>query len=172
MERRSVSGFGNQAFGAFTFGAGFADPTTPNLTDFTNWVYASMEVPVEALPVGSAWLQYAFAQAMALVPCIPCIPAITYVLAVYNCGGHLLLKIAIDQDGQEFFKCLRASLKMGDTVNGVIQSSGDQNSSNSFAIGQGMQNMTMSDLGFYRTPWGREYLSYIQDLGPTIWGLS
>jgi hypothetical protein len=168
VECGAVSGFGP----GIPFGAGFTNPNSPNLTDFMNWVYAAMQIPVDALPLDSLWPTYAFNQAMALVPCVPCVPAITYVLATYNCGGHLLIKIAIDQPDQTFFKCARDNMKFNDPEIGIVQSSSDNGSSNSFAIGSGMQNMTLSDLNFYRSPWGREYLSYIQDLGPSIWGLS
>lgn len=150
----------------------WTDPSTPNLTDFSSWVYTSMEIPTAALPADSPWLQYAFDQAINLVVHFPHVPALTYVLAVYNCAGHLLVKNTMDQSRQNFFKCLRESLNLIAPEIGIIQASSNNGSSNSFAIGEGMQNMTIGDLNFYKTPWGRDYLAYAQDCGPSIWGLS
>jgi hypothetical protein len=150
----------------------WTNPNAPNLTDFSSWVYGSMGVPTAALPTGSVWLEYAFNQAIALVAFYPTVTPIEYVLAVYNCGGHILLKITPDQPGQSFFAQARSSMKLAEPEIGIIQSSGDESTSNSFAIGEGMRNMTLGDLNFYRTPYGREFLAYSQDAGPSIWGLT
>ena len=170
MEPPSVSGFGNAGFGVEDFGTAWIDPCIPNLTDFTNFVYSNAEVPEAALPLGSPWLSYAFNKAMALVYFVPQVAALEYVWAVYNCGTHILFKITPDQPGQTFFKDTRKDWKLLQIEIGVIQSSSDEGTSQSFAIGDGMKNMTIGDLNFYKSPYGREYLAYAQDAGPNIWG--
>jgi hypothetical protein len=172
MECPSVSGFGNQEFGAGPFGASWTNPHCPNLTDFESFVYNNMEIPVAALPLGSQWPGFAFAQAKALVPWYPTVVAVGYVLAVYNCAGHILLKITPDQTGGCFFKDNRAAMKLNEPEIGIIQSSSDEGTSNSFVIGDQLKNLTIGDLSFMRTPYGREYLAYAGDAGPGIWGLS
>jgi len=167
-----VSGFGNDAFGTLTFGEGWTNPNAPNLTDFTNWVYAYIGVTVQALPLNSPWPGYAFNQAQSLVPCYSTVSAIQFVLATYNCAGHILLKITPDQQGQAFFAGVRKDMKLLEPQIGAIVSSSDNGSSNSFAVGDGMRNMTIGDLDFMRTPMGRDYLAYLQDFGPGVWGLS
>ena len=167
-----MSGFGALSFGNFQFGQQWINPTTPNLTDFQNFIYNSMGIPTIALPLKSPWSGFAFNQAIALVAFYPTVTAIEYVLAVYNCAGHILLKITPDQTGSSYFKTARSDMKMLEPEIGIIQSSGDESTSNSFAIGEGMRNMTLGDLNFYRTPYGREYLAYAQDAGPGLWGLT
>lgn len=150
----------------------WTNPNAPNLTDFSAWVYAYMQIPVADLPAGSQWLGFAFNQAVALVAYFPTVAPIEYVLAVYNCAGHLLLKITPDQAGQDLFCRARAGFKMLDPQIGIIQSSSDVTTGNSFVVPDAFKNMTIGDLQFYTTPYGREYLAYAQDSGPSIWGLT
>ena len=167
-----MSGFGNITFGNFGFASPWINPNAPNLTDFNAFVTQNMAIPEAALPVGSMWIAIAFARAQAITPCYPCVAAIEFVLATYNCGGHYLLRLAPDQPGQCYFAQQRAQMNLNEVEIGVIQSSSDESTSNSFAIGEGMQNMTIGDLNFYKTPYGRAFLEFCQDYGPGLWGLS
>jgi hypothetical protein len=153
-------------------GQAWTDPNTPNLADFTSFIYNNVGVPVAALPLGSQWPGFAFTQTMAMVSFYPTVTPIEYVLAVYNCGAHILLRITPDQVGQTFFADARKTFKVLSPETGIIQSSSDEGTSNSFAVGQGMQNLTIGDLNFYTTPYGREYLAYAMDGGPGLWGLT
>ena len=72
----------------------FSNPNTPNLPDFTVFVY-NQGVPLSVLPSDSPYLQWAYNQAIAIVLPMPVSP-IRYVLAVYNLGMHILLSIAQD----------------------------------------------------------------------------
>ncbi|MDE2105052.1 MAG: hypothetical protein KGL39_47880 [Patescibacteria group bacterium] len=119
----------------------------------------------------SPWPDYAFNQASALVLNIPTVTAIEYVLAVYNCGGHILLRITPDQSGQTYFQDQRKAFLILDARPGVIAASSDESTSQTFQVIENFKNLTVGDLNFYCTPWGREYLSYQMDFG-AICGLS
>ena len=154
----------------------WSDPTTPNLTDFTSFVYDSMGVPIAALPVNSPFIGYAFSRAIAEVASYPVLAPIEYVLAVYNCAGHVLLKIAPNPAGQSYFADVRGTGPLGYGLNspqlGMVAATSDSGTSNTFATPDSFKSMTLSALDYMRTPWGRDYLAYVQDYGPTIWGLS
>ena len=120
---------------------------------------------------GSPWVTYAFNQALALTVDVSTITPIMYVLAVYNGAGHILLTIAPDQAGLTYFQTARTDMKLLQPQIGIITSSADEGTSNSFAVGDGMRNMTMTDLDFYRSPYGRSWLQYTQDFG-AIFGLT
>ncbi|WP_175785392.1 hypothetical protein [Burkholderia ambifaria] len=150
----------------------FVDPTQPNLADFTTFVY-NQGVPETDLPTDSQYLQWAFTMAMNLALQSPCsVPAIVYVLAVYNLGMHRLLKVAQDTPPSTYFATQRANFKMLSFVAGVVQSAGDQGTSNSLIAPDFLKNLTMQDLDLLKTPWGREYLAYAQQYGPDVVGVS
>jgi len=153
----------------------WTNPTTPNLADFTIFVQTSMGIPLSALSPTSVWIGYAFNRAMDLVLQVPTVNALEYVLAVYNCGGHILLKIAPDLPGQTYFVSARAGGNTGFNLvgftPGVVSGSSDQGTSQSLTTPEGFKNLTIGDLDFMKTPWGRDYLAYAQDFG-SLWGLS
>lgn len=119
---------------------------------------------------GSPWPEYAFNRAMTLVMA-GVIYGLDYTLAVYNCAGHILIGTAPDQPGQTYFAQARDNFDLLDSSSGVISGSSDQGTSNSFSVPPALQNMTMGDLWFFKTPWGRAYLSFGQSFGE-IAGLS
>ncbi len=182
-----MSGFGNQAFGTFSFGSPWTNPNVPNISDFTSFIYENMGVPVSALPLNSQWPQFAFNRAMDLTPYYPQVNALEYVLAVYNCGAHVLLKITPDQPGVPsgilggpanlgYFATLRGPSPYGFNLigflPGVVQASGDVSTNQSLLVADFFKNLTINDLNFILTPWGREFLGYCQDVGPSVWGLT
>src|SRR5208283_1095634 len=72
-------------------------PNTPNLADYTTFVQNSMGISPTYLPTNSPWLSYALNQALNLVINVPTsLPGADYTLAVYNCAGHIQLKITPD----------------------------------------------------------------------------
>ena len=166
----------------------FVTPNSPNLTDFLEFLSTSVQIPVTALPAGSPWPGYAFSQAMALTPCLgggysyPFNPptsgggGILYTLAVYNCATHLLFMIAPDQTGQNYFKNLRSNSSTGFGLvvpsTGLIISTSDNGTSATNVAPKWADGMTVGQLGFFRTPYGREYLSYIQSSGPSVVGVT
>ena len=154
----------------------FSTPSTPNLADFWVFLNTSVQIPVAALPINSPWPGYAFDQAMALVPCYPGVSGIMYSLAVYNCATALLFLITPDQTGQTYFAIKRGNTADGYNLTapstGLVVSSSDEGTSATLTAPTWANGLTVSQLGFMKTVWGREYLSYIQSYGPSIWGLS
>lgn len=144
----------------------WTDPNSPNLADFTSFVTDSMAIPVSALPTNSVWIGYAFNQAMDLVFGPPWISGLSYTLAVYNCAGHLLLFITPDQTGQTYFADARAQFDLLSFRPGAIDASGDQGTNSAFATPEQLRSLTVGDLDFLKTPWGRAYLAYAMDFGP------
>lgn len=137
--------------------------------------------PIDALATGTAppttntasspWPGYAYNQAIARVLNLPGVASIEYTLAVYNCAGHILLRITPDMAGQTYFATARTNFQLLSLVPGVIASSSDQGTSESFRVPEQFANLTVGDLDMLKTPWGREYLAYAQDFG-AISGLS
>ncbi len=154
---------------------GFLFPNTPNLIDFWGFLNNVVQIPADALPGTSPWPQYALTQAIGLVLNLPCTPqAITYTLAVYNAATHLLYGIAPDQPGSNFFTVAR-SKKGYSLVNpstGIIAATSDESTSSTLASPEWAKGLTVGQLDFFRTPWGRAYLSYQQSYGPTIIALT
>ena len=141
-------------------------------TNYTIDVLATgTAAPPTVNTASSPWPGFAFTQAVALVLNLPTVTAIEYVLAVDNCGGHILLKITPDQPGQTYFADARAQFQMLAFTPGVIASSGDEGTSQSFQVIESLKNLTVGDLNFLTTPWGREYVAFAQSFGE-ICGLS
>jgi len=140
-------------------------------TNYTiNALLSGVPAPL-ANTAGSPWLNYAFDQAMALVLCAPRL-GVSYTLAVYNCAGHIQIRITPDQIGRVFFQENRATFDLLKMSVGVVQSTGNGDTSTTIAVPDALKQLILTDLGFIKTPWGREYLSYAQDYGPSVWGLT
>ena len=164
---------------------GFATPGTPNLPDFLAFLATSVQIPAAALPPSSAFPGYALEQAIALVLCPPAGLAapVMYSLACYNCATHLLFLITPDQPGQTYFQGMRSSAPTttGSTgggfglnapSTGIVVTTFDQGTGSTVTAPEWAQNMTIDQLGYFKTPWGREYLAWQQKYGSTIWGLT
>jgi hypothetical protein len=127
-------------------------------------------IPPTVNTTGWTWPSYAMGRAQRLVLNIPAIAGADYTLAVYNCATHILLNIAPDtsaiyKDGVGFFAYMRNEFDLNEPASGVISSSSDQGTSSSFTVPHQFENFTVSDLDFFRTPWGRFYIGYAQDFG-------
>ena len=149
----------------------FADPSVPNLADFTTFVY-NQGVTTAQLPSNSLYLQWSFTWANDNTFTVPQMPSIIYVLAVYNYGFHHLLQIAQDQTGETFFTSARAQYNLLNFTSGPVIASGDQGTNSQLVEPEYLKNMTISMGNLLKTPWGQEYLSYAQQYGPTIVGFS
>ncbi|SAK53519.1 hypothetical protein AWB78_01334 [Caballeronia calidae] len=150
----------------------FVDPSTPNLADFTLFVY-EQGVPEADLPDDSPYLQWSLTTAEAkALNAPPPIPSIIYVLAVYNLGMHTLLKIAQDQSNQTFFSDIRKGFKLLSFISGPVVTSADQGTSNTLLAPDFLKGLTMADLDLLKTPWGQSYLAYAQSFGPNVVGVS
>lgn len=122
---------------------------------------------------GSPWPVYALQGALdrVILP-PPCMAGIEYTLAVYNCAGHLLLTMIPPQPGQPQFPEIRHKLGLEVGNFGVVQSASDQATSTSLAVPDALKQLTLDDLGFTQTIYGRRYLGYNQDFGPNIFGIT
>lgn len=149
----------------------WSNPNSPNIGDFMLFLQDSMEIPPSAIPASNTWPQYALNRALNLVLSIPTVSALEYTLAVYNCAGHIFLRITPDNPNICYLKEVRAQFALLKFVAGVIESTSDESTSSSAAVPEGLRNLTVGDLNFILTPWGREYLSFQQDFGD-IAGLS
>lgn len=169
---------GYNVYAADATGAEALQNTTP-IAIGTNYTLNSLTTGTAAPPTtttaNSPWPEWVLLQAIERTIQVCTVPGPTYTLAVYNCAGHLLLLETPDIAGSTFFAAARGKGDGGYglllQVPGVISSSSDQGSSNSFAVPDGLAQLTLDDLQFMRTPWGRAYISFNMCFG-TIFGLS
>lgn len=157
---------GYNVYAGSASGGGTLQTATPVAlgTAYTiNVLMAGGAQPPAANTATSPWPGYAFDQAMLTVNDVLCGPA--YTLAVYNCAAHILISTAPDLPGQTYFATLRDNFDLLDASSGVISSSSDQGTSNSFSVPPALQNVTVRDLWFFKTPYGRAYLGYAQSFG-------
>jgi hypothetical protein len=144
----------------------------PTLTGFIAWVRTAMGITTAQLPDNSIWFTYAFNVAESIVSdTIQQVDPLIYMLAVYNLGGDNLINYAQDIPPSTFFSDLRAKYLSYSFVAGVIQASADQSTSQSLLVPDAFKNLTLSNLQNLKTPWGRQYMAWAQDMG-TLWGLT
>lgn len=176
--------------GAETPTTAFLWPNRPNIIDFWFWLQTNVSIPEAALPASSPYPQYALWQALDLVlndtgygprgkwqqwgdPNYPSNHyGISYTLAVYNCATALLFDIAPDQAGQNFFTAKRAEFSLVQPSTGLVSAASDVTTSSTLASPDWAKKLTIDQLNFMRTPWGRSYLQYNQKMGPSVWGLT
>ena len=139
---------------------------------FLAFIRGSMGITTMQLPDASTDIDAALNLALALVYApMQNASQLIYDSAVYNLGGSNLIEFASDQTGQTFFADMRKKFNINGFVPGVIQSASDEATSESMLVPDFMKNLTMADLQYIKTPWGRTYLSYAQRIGP-VWGVS
>ena len=150
----------------------------PNLTDYMTFIRNEMGITADQLPDASPVIQTSLDVAVAIVSTWLCqISSLIYVLAVYNLAGDRLLNFAPDNAAatipadQTYFSALRTSYGINSFVAGVIQSSGDEGTNESWLVPDSLKGLTLMDLQNLKTPYGRVYLQFAQQLGP-VWGLS
>jgi hypothetical protein len=153
----------------------WSNPASPNLADYMLFLQNNVGIPESYLPytpVPSPFIEYAFYRAMNLVIRVSTFGSgFDYTLAVYNCAAHIQLVITPDQTERTFFRKKRDEYDLLKPVVGLVASSSDEGTSVTNAVPDALRQLTISDLGFMRTVWGREYLAYNQDYG-CPWGLS
>ena len=120
-----------------------ADPivSPPTLDGFIAWAYAVMGIPTTAISPDDPGWNYAFIVAVDLVP-------------------------------TDFANTLKDIYTL--TVYnyaGVVTSASDVSTSETLAVGQGLQNLGLLDLQRIKDPYGRQAVAYMQTLG-TLWGLT
>ena len=172
----SVSG--TVAAGMVLIGTGLANNATLVSYDsstLTGTVSPAPSVAISGATVNawSPYLTWAFGQATGASPDPPPLLApIIWVLATYNLGMHVLLRIAQDVSGQTFFQTNRKDFKLGSFVSGVLSASNDENTGVQLVVPEAFKKLSLGNLDLLKTPYGQEYLMYIQQYGPTIVGVS
>ena len=145
----------------------WTDPTTPNAADFLSFVL-EQGVPGADLPANSPYPGLVMNMALARVVGADTSDPIEYVLAVYNLGMHLLCKMSQDQVGQTFFSDTRKAMKLTSFRAGLVLASGDGPTSETFDVPDWVKRMSLRDLDLINSPWGREYMGYMQMYGPHV----
>lgn len=144
----------------------------PTLAGFQAFVTDYMQIPATALPSGSPVISYAFHIACSLVlKQIQAINPFLYEIAVYNLAASILIQYAPDQPGQTYFADYRKAHGIGVFTPGIIQSSSDSGTAQSWMIPDWMKNLSLSDLDNLKNPYGLAYLKIAQEYG-AIWGLT
>jgi len=129
-------------------------------------------VTTAQLPDASTDIDSALALSIAIVYIrIQEVSPLIYDSAVYNLAFSNLIEFATDQPAQTFFADQRKNFNILGFVPGVISSTSDEGTSESLLNPEFMQKLSLADLQYLKTPWGRQYLSIAQRVGP-IWGMS
>ena len=153
-------------------------PTTPSLEGFVQFCQTVVGIPVEVLPVYSIQYEVAYETAQQLVPfeyMVQMSPQIA-TLCIYYWGASVLIQYGQDNinaepPNQVFFETIRKNFGVNNFTAGVITSASDNGTSESMAVGMGLQNLTLTDLQRLKDPYGRQALAWMQDIG-TLWGLT
>ncbi len=153
----------------------WANPNTPNLVDYTAFLRGHVGIPETVMPSDSPFISYALNRARNLVINVSTIVGSDYTWAVYNCASHIQLTITpdivVNGVSRGWFDARRQECGLLKTVNGTVSSSSDQGSSTSNSVSEAMKELTIEDLGFMKTLFGRDYLTFNQSFGGP-WGLT
>lgn len=126
----------------------------------------------EAISATNQWIVATFGVALRTVNRALSVAGELYNFAVYNLATDRLINWAPDVETQTYFAELRRDFKISRPALGVATSASDQGTSGAALNPEFMRNLTLADLQMLKTPWGREYLSFAQQFGPDVWGLS
>jgi len=152
--------------------APFQTSGIPNLADLTTFLRSVVEIPVEALPDGSSYIQWALSYAKQFtLDAARMIGSDFYCFAVYLLAASFLINWAPDQDGQTFFQDLRQKLNLTSFKAGVVTSAGDSGTSASIVSPQWLSSLTLMQLQALQDPYGRQWLAMMQGFSP-IWGMN
>ncbi|MXV44327.1 hypothetical protein GS501_04610 [Saccharibacter sp. 17.LH.SD] len=145
--------------------------TPPTIEGFESFVRTVMQVPMSAMPTHDE-LAFAFDLAKDLaLPDIQCISLRVYKAALYNLAASNLIQFSQDQPQSatpRFWKNLRLSLGMNSFTPGLIASSSDGGTSQSWSIPNTLKDLSLADLQTLKNPYGQFYLSLAQQFG-SIW---
>ncbi len=143
----------------------------PTFDGFIRFVRGVMGVPETAIADDDPSLNCCFCSALELIPKnmgLECLPII-YTNTVYNAGGSLLLRYAIDTPPSTYFADLRKNLGLNNAVYGLVNSAADQGTSGSMTISDALSNLSLADLMLMQDPYGRAVVAVLMELGP-VWG--
>ncbi|MCY1699669.1 hypothetical protein OVA10_16620 [Lelliottia sp. SL45] len=143
----------------------------PTLDGFIRFVRGVMGVPDTAIADSDPTLECCYQSALELIPKgmgLESLPII-YTNTVYNAGGSLLLRYAIDTAPGTYFSDLRKRLGMNDAVYGLVNSAADQGTSGSMTVSDALSNLTLADLMMMQDPYGRAVIAVLMEMG-SLWG--
>lgn len=143
----------------------------PTLDGYIRFVRGVMGVPDAAISDEDPTLECCFQSALELIPKqlgLECLPII-YTNTVYNAGGSLLLRYAIDTPPNTYFTDLRKKLGLNKAVYGLVNSAADQGTSGSMTISDALSNLTLADLMMMQDPYGLAAIAVLMEMG-TLWG--
>lgn len=155
----------------------FVTPTTPNITDYTTWIYLVMGVPEAVLPDDSIYISLSYSMSLETVNLyLDWASPLLYTQAVYNLGGDILVNIAQDNPdlpppNNTYWADLRNTMQINNFIPGLINATNDEDTSAALLTPLGLQNLTLADLQNLKTPWGRVYMGIAQSVG-SMWGIS
>lgn len=161
----------------------------PTVAGFILFLREFVGISADLLPDDSIYIEAGYQVALATVNkqlvaiCAPRSPYTSiYGLAVYNLGADRVINYANDLSGSpviegsnppmKFFAYTRKQYNTLGFVSGVVQSTNDESTGGSLVVPKAFEALTIGDLQYLKTPWGREYLNYAQQFGPSSWGLS
>lgn len=151
----------------------FVAPSTPNLADYTTWLYTQAGIPEEVLPADSVWIPITFDMAKHQINWeLSYAAGNLFPLVFYNLAGDRLINFAQDIAGQEFFAGQRAKYRIHEPAVGVVSSGGDGGTSMGLVNPEQLKQMTWTELQMLKTPFGRYYMGYAMASGPTLFGMS
>ena len=144
----------------------------PSATGFLAFVRGVMGLSPTTVPDASPSLAIAYAFALSFAnPFAQFVDPQTYAYLVYNLAADRLVRFALDL-GDGVLTQLRQTLRLDSPAPlGIVQGASDNGTSGSLMVPDALRNLTLSDLSYLQTPWGRLYLELAQQLG-TIWGLT
>ena len=148
----------------------------PTYEGFVAWVQAVMGIPMGEMPAPETML-IAYNEALNLAYLgLADIPSVStsmsiYAMAVYNLGGHILVEIAQDAQGHNYWANLRKEFQINSMFPGFLTSAYDQGTGEGMTVLTWLQGLTLFGLQLLKTPWGRMYLMFAGQWGP-IWGLT
>ncbi len=154
--------------------------TEPTLAGFQDFISNVMGINPLYLPSNSPSIGWAYSIALMIVnpalatiatPSSSPVQTSIYVQSVYNLAGDNLINYAQDQPGRTYFADLRKAYSINSFASGVVTSASDSGTSDSLAVPEALQALTLSQLQNIKTPWGRQYLAYAQTYG-TMWGVA
>ncbi|MCL1515210.1 hypothetical protein [Parasaccharibacter sp. TMW2.1890] len=148
------------------------DDSTPTLEGFQTFVRDIMQVPGGAVPPdGVLGMVFRLANDL-VIRDLRLIDGSLYTDCVYNLAASYLLKFAQDTASSTppgYWAKVREQLGMNSTTPGLIQSSSDNGTSQSWMIPDSLKNLSLADLDAMKNPYGQFYLSIMQQYG-SVWG--
>lgn len=142
----------------------------PNLEGYVTFLRDIAGLNTTVLPDNSPVIAFSYNLAINicidLLSIIPQIPGnFLYTTAVYNLATDTLFTYAQDQPNQTYFAQVQQKYQLHSLVPGVISFAGDEGTQSTMVVPDAFKHMTIANLQNLKTPYGRTYLSIVQDVG-------